>query len=82
MDSGPVGLEKKHRKLRNITETTKPWFSATRAFLPGMADEQVAVQTIWMLHQGPTDLARLQRHRLDVLFLVVACLTITLKICD
>jgi hypothetical protein len=36
-----------------------------------MADEQVAVQTIWMLHQGPANLTRLQRHGVDALFLVV-----------
>ena len=38
-------------------------------FLPSMADEQVALQTIWILHQSPTHLPGILCHWLDVLLI-------------
>ena len=71
MDSeDPYWPGKNIRNSQIITYNNPLVFSIPPAFLPGMADEEVAVQTIWMLHQGPTDLARFQRHRFDELVLV------------
>ena len=65
-----VGQHAAPSSLQGPWPTVPHFFQKLKdTFLPGMADEQLTLQAIWMSHQCPTHLPCLSGHWFDILFI-------------